>query len=168
VPPENYGLAHLELGAKRATFDFSENRAQKYARGGLVIKERSLEAHFVIPDCLDSNKKSFNWGHPIFLGDGMFHCQLKLETRGPGGGSYFRRRAATRDYAGGIDFAAGGDVLLGRVCDSEGPKGRGREERVSAMWAEEGDTSAADFLRAVLDGKFGEFDSYVSSHPSPG
>lgn len=103
--------------------------------GKLVISDRYVNFTFRIPDCLDPpGKKSFDWGQPILIGDRMFHCALRLELRGPKDGSYLRRRAATPERNGAVEFvtpSASGDVVMATVQDSDA--GRGRHERLHAF-----------------------------------
>jgi len=101
--------------------------------GGMEVDKRKIVARFRIPDCFDPpEKKSFVWGRPILIEEKMFHCQLRLELRAREGGR-LRRRAATHECAGGVEFVKSrseGYAVIGFIRDSD--DGRGREERISA------------------------------------
>jgi hypothetical protein len=101
----------------------------------LVVEDRHVTVNCRVPDCFDPpEKKSFNWGKPILLGERMFHCQLRLELRGPGDGTYLRRKAASPRRVGGIECLSlrpEGETVIGLIQDSEA--GRGRCERVEAL-----------------------------------
>lgn len=159
-PKPDYG--HPRPRDETCEFDFDPSYC-----GRLVVADRLISVSFRVPDCFDPpRKKSFSQGQPILLGEKMFHCQMRLELRGPRDGTYLRRRAATSDRVGGIEFmypGAGGDVRMAYAPDSA--TGRGREERIQAF---------LDARRAEYRGSnFGRFYKileearhFVDSHPS--
>lgn len=123
---QGYGYPRPAAGTKNYSFE------EKYC-GDLSVDSRTIRVRFGIPDCFDPpDKKSFTWGRPILIEEKMFHCALRLELRARDGG-HLRRRGATPQCAGGVEFLSSGgdgDVVIGFRMDSEG--GRGRHERIDA------------------------------------
>lgn len=153
APGPDYSYSRPEAGKHRFGFVDSVSRWRPWDLGRLVVEGRSLTARFVIPDCFDKAPfKSFAWGEPILIEGEMFHCQLRLEVHGPRDGSYLVRRTATRDFVGGIDFMSADEEILAQVCDSEGADGKGRVERVLAMWRERNGSRAPLRVDSLLPG----------------
>ena len=102
--------------------------------------------------------------YPILFGEQMFHCALRLELRGPKDGSHMRRKAATRDCVGGIEFVSSGvkgEVVLSHISDSEAVGGRGRIERIQAIVGE-------CWFHSMVhnDDDFKQAAEFVDGHPS--
>jgi hypothetical protein len=125
---ENYGYPKPRPGTTAYTFD------PDYC-GNLAIEDRKIAIRLQIPDCFDPpTRKSFNWGQPILLDERMYHCALRLELRSRKIEGHLRRKHATPERVGGVEFLSSGpngDVVIGFIPDSDGR--RGRVERVDAI-----------------------------------
>jgi hypothetical protein len=171
-PKKDYGYRSPPAG--KEVYKFEEYGDGLY--GELSVDERKIRVRFPIPDCLDPPRKSFKWGGPILIDGKVFNCELKLVLRPRAGGSA-RRRPATPDCAGGIEFLSSkgaGDKVIGFVRDSETV--RGRRDRIDAYIREHAPTVGSPYrdsrgrLIQRLDSGFlhvtMEAAEYVDAHPS--
>jgi hypothetical protein len=185
VPKEDYGNVRPPTGTQEYNLGAIEGRVEPWDVGDLVISDRLLSARVIVPDCLhlQRGRAIFSWNQPILFGEQMFHCNWLLKAHGPKDGSYLQLRKATCECARGFEFMSPNEEVLGRVCDSEKPTGRGRCERILETAIEHGirkfGTRERD-LEILLGGgniysfrhwiegdpRIADFDAYVDSHSS--
>jgi hypothetical protein len=186
VPKEDYGNVRPPKGRQEYDLGAVDDRVEAWDVGSMLVSDRLLSARFVVPDCLhlQRGRAIFSWSQPILFGNEMFHCNLLLKAISPKDGSYLQLREPTCECARGFDFMSPHEIVLGRVCDSETPTGRGRCGRILAMRAGSGikgplSRRESDLERLLVgenihsfrhwiedDPRLAEFDEYVDSHPS--
>jgi len=119
VPKPGYGFGKPHPVALDGQPDARLFRADDYVR--VIVCGHRVDVVFPIPDCIYPFKKS-GWGcsegGPILVADCIYHCQARLQVRGPRDGSFLRRTGTCLEF---VRASGGEDKVLATFQDAHPP-----------------------------------------------